>query len=218
MIYSAIVLAVAAKKAQDSGKFNQIKTKNVAWKKDASLTHKMSVDDLQKKVIKPINSDYGAKGTKMNCRRCTFAYEMRRRGYDVKATKSSFATGQDTLGLHLATSKHFKRQESVWGNKQIHFNDQSPSGRSEAIFKSLSKHPEGARGELGMAWQMGGGHSVAWEIVQGKPVIFDTQSSITYRSPKEFTKFASVIHDAAYTRLDNAPLNDAFMRKWAQNA
>src|SRR4029077_17292919 len=56
-----------------------------------------------KEVVAPINPGYGDLGTKMNCRRATFAYEMRRRGYDVKATKSVKGTGQMPLSLLKAT-------------------------------------------------------------------------------------------------------------------
>ena len=36
----------------------------------------------------------------MNCRRCTFAYELSRRGYDVQATKTLIGTGQDANGMN----------------------------------------------------------------------------------------------------------------------
>lgn len=50
-------------------------------------------------VIRGVNPKYGQPGSKMNCRRCTFTYEMRRRGYDVEATRSTKGIGQTGLGL-----------------------------------------------------------------------------------------------------------------------
>ncbi len=38
----------------------------------------------------------------MNCRRCTFAYEMRRRGYDVAATRTTNGRGQTAVGVYNA--------------------------------------------------------------------------------------------------------------------
>lgn len=210
----------ARRAVRDSGAHIQKKTANVAWKKDPSLTKKMSVDDLYDKVVTGVNPKYGSPGTKMNCRRCTLTYEMRRRGNDVKATQSHYATGQDMGGLKKATGGgHY---ESSWGQKQIaspsFLAKATASQRSEAIFSSLSQHPEGARGELAMAWTFGGGHSMAWEIVKGKPVVFDTQTSKAYRSADAFNAFTPVVRDAAHTRLDNAKLEDQFLRRWVTNA
>jgi hypothetical protein len=216
--YAALLLAAQAARTKDSGKFTQMKNKNVAWKMDHSLSKSMSVDDIQSKVIKPINTNYGAKGTKMNCRRCTFTYEMRRRGYDVKATTSKYATGQTAKGLHNATNNIAKNSsQSLWGQTQIYARSGSPKDKADAIFGALAKNPNGARGELGVAWTLGGGHSLAWEVVKGKPVIFDTQNGKTYRDSKAFSSFTPVVHDAAYTRLDNKPLDEVFLKRWAQN-
>lgn len=222
-VYAGLILAKTAHVAKDSGKLNQIRTAHTPWKKDVSLAKKMSASDIYDNVVKPINADFGAKGTKMNCRRCTFAYEMRRRGYDVKATTTVFATGQTAKGLHAATSNDMKKSaQSLWGQTQISAPGLMARGtgqtRAESVFNALAKNPEGARGELGMSWRMGGGHSMAWEIIDGKPIIFDTQNAMTYRSSQAFSLFAHTINDAAYTRLDNAKLDEGFLRKWAQNA
>jgi len=64
-------------------------THTITWKKDDSLKGKMNISQLNSKVVKQVNPDYGKhKGTKTNCMRCTYAYEMRRRGYDVQSTLS----------------------------------------------------------------------------------------------------------------------------------
>lgn len=218
--YLAAALVAVTASHRDSGKKYQRRNKNVALKTNDDLSKKMSVNRLEKDVVKPINSNYGARGTKMNCRRCTFAFEMRRRGYDVKATPSKYATGQDQGGLRTATNTKTAYQ-SLWGQHQIGdrftMSTANPGVKAEAVFSALSKEPNGARGELGVGWHFGGGHSMAWEIVNGKPVIFDTQNSTTYHNSHQFTKFASTMNDAAYTRLDNIELNDHFLKRWVQN-
>jgi hypothetical protein len=222
-VYTALALRALYTHHIDSGKSVQSKTKNTPWKVDRSLSKKMSADDIYDRVVKQVNPNYGAKGTSMNCRRCTFAFEMRRRGYDVKATTSKFATGQDTKGLNSVTSNRFKKSsESIWGEKQISsahlLSRGNPESRAKEIFSALSKNPEGARGELAVQWAFGGGHSMAWEIIKGKPVVFDTQNAKTYRDSGAFASFTPIVHDAAYTRLDNIHLDDAFIRRWVQNA
>ncbi len=207
----------------DSGEKTEKQNATTAWKKNPELAKKMDVDQIQSKVVKQINPEYPKAGTKMNCRRATFTYEMRRRGYDVTATKSHFAIGQDAEGLRTATMTNSKtKYESGWGKTQVAtpyiISQSTPKERSDLIFNSLSKYPEGARGELGVGWNFGGGHSMAFEVIKGKPVIFDTQNGETYRNAASFSKFADITHDAAHTRTDNIPLDEKFLRRWMVNA
>lgn len=222
-VFVAAHLGLHIANEKDSGKKIAKENANVKWKIDDSLTGKKSVEDLMHQVVEPVNKGYPGKGTKMNCRRCTFAYEMRRRGMDVEATKSRLAAGQGEKGLHEATlGQYLGRSESIWGHKQISnpraMMKASPADKSKAIFEALGKEPDGSRGELGVGWVVGGGHSMAYEIVNKKPIVFDTQSSVVYRDSQAFEKFGTLVTDAAYTRLDNILMNDDIMRRWAINA
>lgn len=194
------------------------------YKKNLALAKKnMSEDQLMKTVIPDINKGYGSFGTKMNCRRCTMAYEMRRRGNDVVATKSTMATGQHGKGLQKAANTNTKLQD--WGEKSVYKDTTSPFSNSvardaapKAIFKSLSKEPLGSRGEVAVGWKMGGGHSLAYEIVKGKPVIFDTQRGVKLKTAADFNKHYDLsIGEAAVTRLDNKKLNEDWLERWVQN-
>ena len=111
-ITAAILAAYGTIKLADRGDFNRAKIKtNLAlgksrpWSRRKELAGDLPLDQIKKMVVQPINPGYGGLGTKQNCRRCTFAYEMRRRGYDVAATKSSLGTGQNAIGLVGATTK-----------------------------------------------------------------------------------------------------------------
>lgn len=86
------------------------------------------------------------------------------------------------------------------------------------ILSSLSKQPNGARGELGMMFKGGGGHSMAWEIVQGKPVIFDTQTGKTYKSALDIAQLSTNLTHSGFTRLDDKALNTNFLMRWVKNA
>lgn len=210
----------------DSGEKIQKQNANVPWKKNPALAKKappMTIDTLHSQVVKQVNPEFPKPGTKMNCRRATFTYEMRRRGYDVTATKSHFAIGQDLEGLQTATMSGAKKHyESIWGEKQVapphEFEKQTPERKSQMIFDSIGKNPNGARGELAVGWKFGGGHSMAYEVVNNKPVILDTQSGVAYRTPASFQKFASITHDAAHTRTDNVTLDEQYLRRWMVNA
>lgn len=252
---SVVGVALAAYgtyKLVDSGTANQLLNRNTAMKTNDLLSRTMSHDAIMKEVVKPINPGYGGLGTKMNCRRCTFAYEMRRRGMDVKATNSVAGTGQTPLSLIKATQPGSKiktgkvsmvktmveeaQVRDKWGRptkgpvtaliQEGHglgkeglgesFKFDTPSAKSAKIFEALSRNPDGARGELGMSWKQGGAHSMAWEIIGGKPVIFDTQNGHSY-TQAEFESVTKVMKNAASTRLDDVPLNTNFLGKWVRN-
>lgn len=223
VIYGASVAAALAIQGilnyRDSGRKDAKETGDRPFKQKPELTKKMPPKELHSKVVKPINPGFGEKGTQMNCRRATLAYEMRRRGNDVQATKSTRASGQDPGGMAKAVGADFK--DSMWGEKPVATQKEiwkaSPEKRAELIFEDIGKNPNGARGELGVAWAFGGGHSIAWEIVDNKPVIFDTQNAKMYSNSKEFAKFTPIVLDAATTRLDNKTIDDEFIKRWVKD-
>jgi hypothetical protein len=247
---------VAAYLIQDniqSGEFNRLVAKGkehfsgeeFKFKKDEKLADRnMSVDEIHEKVVKHVNPDYGKIGTKMNCRRATFSYEMRRRGYDVQATKTTNGNGQNAMGLLNATTpeQKFKSTHRIsvmnTAAKEIFGKEKgaptpmmdlienfAPGGKvpirgggSQNIFNKLSKEPEGSRGELGVVWEMGGGHSMAYEIIKGKPVVFDAQSGKKFEDPDSFYKSMGGTKSAGYTRLDNVELNHDYLMRWMKDA
>lgn len=221
-------------------------TKNdFAWKQNPDLAGKdLNLEQIMMKVVHPINKGYGQPGTKVNCRRCTFAYEMRRRGFDVEATRTTTGAGQTYKGLFnvlrsetevadiakthatFAVSKSGVVEETTYSSvirrgsqlgEHVIRQGRNDGRITESIFRELGQHPEGARGELGVKWRAGGAHSVVWEIIGGKPVVIDCQSGKKYTN--SFELFGNdMIDSAAYTRLDNRPLNDPFLRRWVKNA
>lgn len=212
----------------DSGRFHSIVTrgkafvqrkKGMPWKVKPELSKKnMSVNELSDKVVSHINSSNSGLGSKANCRRCTFAYEMRRRGFDVAATPSKYALGGTNKQLYKATHPSNKGESynefskaSNWGK-----NKSTP----DAIFSDLAKQPKGSRGDLTFGWAMGGAHSVAWENMNGKPVIVDGQTGKIYKKKEEFktTFHSDHINSLAYTRLDNASLNYDNLTRWLKDA
>jgi hypothetical protein len=59
---------------------------------------------------------------------------------------------------------------------------------------------------------------MAWEVVHGKPVIFDTQSGKVFKTAKQLDDVVQGrIGEAALTRLDNKSLNPLFIQRWLQN-
>ena len=238
-VVGGLLVAYGTQRSIQSGQFTSMATKGkAAWggdavslfKKNSKFADKtLSADDIVKNVMPGINPGYGDKwGTNMNCRRATFAYEMRRRGYDVQATRTSNGQGQTVGGLFKATSP--SKEEQTQGLLAMLRRDADVDygtgigktgigGDEDSIFGALNKQPERSRGELGVLWKgpmpgiPGGGHSVAYEIINGKAHVFDNQTGKEY---KPGDPVFSQIESAAFTRLDNVELNDSFLAKWVR--
>lgn len=265
LIVGGTLAAYGAYSATQSGNMRRLAVKgkqfilkdvDLPFKENRSYAQKdMDSEEIFRKVVRGINPNYGQPGTKMNCRRATMAYEMRRRGYDVEATRTTNARGQDTGGLYNATNPgrnhvpagiigistrvvldaakdKFKIGDSTFSEriqsdssfaKGYHTEEVGSNSifgsmvRGNDIFKSLSNLPDRARGEVGVSWNGGGGHSLAFEIIDGVPVIFDTQSRKVFRSGADIdTAYGSRIATAGFSRLDDLELDPDFLLRWVK--
>jgi hypothetical protein len=260
-IVGVIVAGAIVNSQMESGNAQRLVAKGKAalkgtaatdFKKKAEFADKtLSHDDVFDKVVKGINTDYGKRGTVNNCRRATFTYEMRRRGYDVKATRTAGGSGQTVGGLanaigaggskkflptspqgimnakikeDLSKAKHRSNPLTTLskglgggaanGIPGINLSKGGTAVAPQQILERLAKEPNGSRGELGVAWMGGGAHSLAYEIFNGKPVVFDTQSGAKYHDLDSFAKGVGVVKQAGFTRLDNVDLNKDFLLRW----
>lgn len=210
------------------------------WKFNSKLADKsLSSEEIMDTVVSKINPGYGKPGSVNNCRRATFAYEMRRRGYDVSATLTPNGRGQDASGLFNAISPSENIvpsgrlgmaqrlvRESKKGGSFSRFLEKSPSGLGKHTFGSLTETahhfdslPDRSRGELGVKWASGGAHSMVWEKINGKMYIIDAQRNLKW-SLSEFSssKEASMLAEISITRLDDVDLNVDFLRRWLKSA
>jgi hypothetical protein len=146
---------------------------------------------------------------------------MRRRGYDVAATKTAMASGQTGIGVRIMTKSlnagtKIPKTNKPTGITSI-FKNKRPSEND--VFKVLGKQPDGSRGDFQMRWgAMMGGHSVAYEIVKGKPVIFDTQSGKTYQTPAELRALTARAKGFKFNRLDDKDLNSVAITAWVKDS
>ncbi len=232
-----------ARRLSAKGKDFVMRKKGLPWKLKPELRDpNLDVDGIMHNVVRPINPQYGATGTKQNCRRATYAYEMRRRGYDVAATRTNNGRGQDVTGafnvLHPNINNvpvgrsgimarvfgeikkdqkpftEFANQPGIAVGKQS-FDGVDIGRRLKSAMET--DLPDGARGELGAMWKGGGGHSMAWEKIKGEVVIFDNQTGKKYQGD-DFLKLSENFGTAGFTRLDNLTLDNDFLRRWIKNA
>lgn len=194
------------------------------WKRDESLAKPdMSLDDIQKKVVSGVNPQYPGLGTTNNCLRASYTYEMRRRGYDVTATKTTFGTGQTAYTQKFVSgfkdSNHKIKNERNKSSKLVKaFSGEKPTAAD--VFKAMANEPERSRGEFQVVWSgfMRGGHSIAYEVIGGKPVFIDSQSGNVYTTQAQLNKIMSQTSKAAYTRLDNKDLNGLAIPAWVKDS
>ena len=137
-------------------------------------------------------------GGSNNCGLCTTAYELRRRGYDVRANFAEQGRSVKTL------SEFFKNAEiqddSALANR-------TKSEWMAAIERRLLRQGDGARGNFGGQYAMGGGHSIIYEVSKGKVIFRDGQTGETYQSVRDaIGNF--VPGKSNYFRMDNLEINN----------
>lgn len=254
-VAATALVAIGTYKLADSGELHRLiekgkaalgKTDDIGFKRNPDLAKPMSAEEIANTFFGKINPGFGEEwGTTKNCKRCTYAYELSRRGYNVKATRTLDGTGQTgfvgdkIIGKERGISfKNIKRTVNEFVNSEQTDDDVKKAllsifketdieltpKRSEnyiepskKIFQSLSKMPNGARGELTCKWLRGGSHSMAWEIVDNEPIIFDMQTNEMFKDPDSFNNLAYRMRKAAFSRLDNQELNLDLLRRWVTN-
>ena len=206
---------------------------NYNIKKDEYEDTLKEIEDDAKKVNGGMMAAMFAQNRDNNCAYCTAAYELRRRGYDVKAAEA--IVGVDLIShpdlmfkgakanLLVDNTDYKKDKDGNFildknGEKRLSFSATlMPKGISKQQFneieQELVKQGEGARGNIygmfkGSAFA---GHSMAYEILNGKLCIIDSQvgtvhdGSSILKSPYQDLKDFREVY---YTRTDNLPIND----------
>lgn len=193
---------------------DSIFTKNETFSKKYT-----SAEELFKNVASDVNPNYNTFGGQMNCRRSTYTYELRRRGYDVEATTSMFGHGQSETGVLNAFTpgerniNSGRSMSTAWvKNRNVRNTDPRDNrlnvaetaniiGRKsrhgyrapikrEKLSSVIGNQPNGARGEVTFGMD-GFAHSLAYERVGGKTYMFDTQKAKMYNldNPSDYKNF-----------------------------
>lgn len=146
---------------------------------------------LQKKIelLEDIPSEYTT-----NCMYCTTAYDLNRRGYKVQAN------GRLQGGTLEQIAKMYKLKDDAMSFDPKY-------GNVNKYLKKFSEMENGARGNMLVSWKAGGGHSMAWEVVDNQLNIIDCQSGQRFSSAAEIKKLISKTNGRIQTvRTDNADI------------
>ena len=253
VVTTAVVGAVGLTIASDTGQLNEAKLRveKILGNKDSVFNKNPKYgkaynnpEDILQNVVKDINPNFKKAGGQMNCRRCSFTYELRRRGYDVEATTSSIGSGQSASGFLNAVSKDGKRFNRLTSmslpvtrgkrvnalldgdKRKIIIKQELIDGRISKISEMdiadrITKQPPGARGEIVFNMKAFA-HSLSYENVNGKPIMFDTQKGRMYdlSDKSSYMKFVSKWgnpQEVLISRLDNVDLDEEFLARWSTN-
>lgn len=135
-----------------------------------------------------------------NCMYCTTAYELGRRGYAVKAN------GRPTGGVPEMLLDMFK-----FSDPKAIFSYDTASNKMDDLMKTFSDYGDGARGNICVSFKGGGGHSMAWEVINGKVQIIDCQRGKRFKTEEQVREYlGSVKGHIQSFRTDNAEL------KWGE--
>ena len=216
---------------------------NYRLKKEEYEDRMKQIEDDAKKVNGGLSAALFAQNRDNNCAYCTTAYELRRRGYDVKAAEAivgvdlfshpdlMFKGAKANQLIDVSKYKKDKNGNTIVdkdGNPQISLSEKMfGKGISKQQFndieKELVKQGDGARGNIfgTFAGSAFAGHSMAYEIVNGKLCIIDAQigsvhdgSSIMKSAYQDLQNFRELY----YTRTDNLQINDELIGNFVTDA
>lgn len=146
--------------------------------------------------------------TKRNCVLSTLTYELRRRGYDVRAKKAShgYKTSEISTWFPGIEYKDFgKRKDTVLSYREM-----------DELKGLLARQGNGARGNLSYGWSIGGRrgrHSMSYEIVGRKVIGIDAQKGEVYNDINVILEHAQNVR---YARIDNVDFDPKFIKEVAE--
>ena len=153
--------------------------------------------------------------TKNNCFGCAITYDMRRRGYDVTSKKSLTGVNSEKIvDLYKGVSyKNIEYISNKTNDSAIRISDKQAHSVAESVDSQLKKQGNGARGIIVVRWNsMLSGHAMAYEVKNGKAIIYDPQSNEKFESLYDTGTIAS----AKFARLDNLEPNYKEMKRFME--
>lgn len=142
-------------------------------------------------------------GSDSNCMLCTTAYELRRRGYDVHAGFSTEGFPyEECKKWFLDSDKNYRTYSLKKMNGGVEFGKESIYDFIDTVSKEGDQ-----RGNIMVQWSLGGGHSMIYEVKDGKMRILDGQVNKVYDNPYDILKIANLDKGFTLFRTDNLEIN-----------
>ncbi len=180
-------------------------------------------DDMNKDILAVNGGKHGMSNSPMrhnNCAFCSVAYELRRRGEDVRAQESLNGVTQDAIqkaftNLDSGNIKEFATRTSLQ-SKAI--------GMSKNEFDEMTamilKDGDNSRGQMTIKWKANGetgfysgGHALNYEVKDGTFYLIDSQVGKAF-SGKDAYNYLSNACDVKTFRTDNLKVNTKITDKY----
>ena len=166
--------------------------------KDENFLKRVSSSVTFDQIRADVNSDWGAPGTTNNCKKCTAAQEIRRRGYDVVAGRSFGGGNSAAMTYWFDGATQYVEHDS-----------------DAFVDRLISVFGNNGRGEITFSYPNGGGHSVYAYRDDSGYAISDGQSNVKISGRSWFSVMAKAEKHYGFggegyytcTRLDTATPN-----------
>lgn len=162
----------------------------------------------------------------VNCAFCSVSYELRRRGYDVRAQEAlrgvqvELGKKNGAFGKIIPNFNKISKETISFAERSADSTKMMGIGMTNNEYKkmteTLSSQGEGARGFVTVGWKYGyGGHIFNYEINKGQLYFIDAQPGIIKKADKSFYKdtFANAIN-VQTLRMDNIKINEDKAKKY----
>ena len=170
--------------------------------------------------LKAVNPEYKGSltdGARHNCVLCSLTYDLRRRGYDVRAARAKYGWDSSDIdhwypGVKFKETKLYSKnmgdvKDSVEFDTIHRLEKVTNSQRADYAantIKMMQATGDGSRGLLCCHWEAGGGHAMAYEVQKGTVHVYDPQSGDEY---KDVAGLLYRTSDSQVARLDNIKPN-----------
>lgn len=158
-------------------------------------------------------------GRGTNCLYCTTAYEMRRRGYDVQAQQDWVGGIRGDMPDAMYEGAKTEMLYDISGRRLDDPSRLSDSANgTKMLMETIEAQGEGARGYVGVNWNEGGGHSMAYEVVDGKMHLIDCQTGDDLTGEDIWTERMAYADSCYITRVDNCEVNKYMVDRYIEDA
>lgn len=199
--YSSFKIAARGRAFDKRVKDLEVDEETGLRKKDPSKTWSVEED------LKAVNPEYGdpiSDSANNNCVLCSLTFDLRRRGYDVRAQRATDGWDYDDLKHWYPDMKY---KSNALSDKQpsmedfITMDSRKKADYASKCMKSLTSMGDGARGVACVKWGLSeGGHATAFEVKNGKVHMYDPQSGDEY---PDVGQYFMRTWDCKVARLDN---------------
>ena len=167
-------------------------------------------DDLRKINREGIFGHLFLHGRQVNCTSCSMAYEMRRRGYDVIANKTTAGRSDFEVASFFKGGRTFQtiatatKNEHGWEGPFDYTYRLSETAITN-VERQLAAQGEGARGFIHGRFAFGGGHSIAYEVHNGRVHFVDGQIGRQYKDAQDAL---GTMYSISFLRTDDLALSN----------